>query len=108
MPVRSAIKVRIQSVAECSWGDVGTATAMTLQGGTDYPMLGIIRLALNRPYTFVVLAILILIVGPLAHLRTPVDIFPNIKLPSSASSGPTTACRPTKCPTASSRTSSGR
>jgi multidrug efflux pump subunit AcrB len=44
-------------------------------------MLGIIRLALNRPYTFVVLAILILIIGPLALLRTPVDIFPNIKLP---------------------------
>ncbi len=44
-------------------------------------MLGIIRLALNRPYTFIVLAILILIIGPLAILRTPVDIFPNIKLP---------------------------
>ena len=44
-------------------------------------MLGIIRLALNRPYTFVVLAILILIVGPFAILRTPTDIFPNIKLP---------------------------
>ncbi len=44
-------------------------------------MLGIIRLALNRPYTFVVLAILILIVGTLSALRTPVDIFPNIKLP---------------------------
>ncbi len=44
-------------------------------------MLGIIRLALNRPYTFVVLAILIVIVGVLAALRTPTDIFPNIKLP---------------------------
>ncbi|HEX3895448.1 MAG TPA: efflux RND transporter permease subunit [Rudaea sp.] len=44
-------------------------------------MLGIVRLALNRPYTFVVLAILILIVGTLSALRTPVDIFPNIKLP---------------------------
>ncbi|MDR3386207.1 MAG: efflux RND transporter permease subunit [Rudaea sp.] len=44
-------------------------------------MLGIIRLALNRPYTFVVLAILILIIGPLAILRTPIDIFPDIKLP---------------------------
>ena len=44
-------------------------------------MLGIIRLALSRPYTFVVLAILIVIVGTLAALRTPTDIFPNIKLP---------------------------
>ena len=44
-------------------------------------MLGIIRLALSRPYTFVVLAILIVIVGTLSALRTPTDIFPNIKLP---------------------------
>jgi len=44
-------------------------------------MLAIIRLALRRPYTFVVLAILILLVGPLAILRTPTDIFPDIKLP---------------------------
>jgi multidrug efflux pump subunit AcrB len=43
-------------------------------------MLAIIRLALRRPYTFVVLAILILLIGPLAILRTPTDIFPNIKL----------------------------
>ncbi len=41
----------------------------------------IIRLALGRPYTFFVLAIAILLFGPLAILRTPVDIFPDIKLP---------------------------
>ena len=41
----------------------------------------IVRLALKRPYTFVVLALLILMVGPLAALRTPVDIFPNINIP---------------------------
>ncbi|MBB5457015.1 efflux RND transporter permease subunit [Paraburkholderia sp. Cpub6] len=41
----------------------------------------IVRLALRRPYTFVVLAVLILIVGPLAILRTPTDIFPNIDIP---------------------------
>src|SRR5499427_9484719 len=44
-------------------------------------MLGLVRIALNRPYTFVVLALLILIVGPLAALRTPTDIFPNINIP---------------------------
>src|SRR5215469_13650564 len=44
-------------------------------------MLGIVRIALKRPYTFVVLAIFILIVGPLAALRTPTDIFPDIKIP---------------------------
>jgi multidrug efflux pump subunit AcrB len=44
-------------------------------------MLAIVRLALRRPYTFVVLAILILLLGPLAALRTPTDIFPEIKIP---------------------------
>src|ERR1700754_1137149 len=44
-------------------------------------MIGIVRVALTRPYTFVVLALLILIVGPLAALRTPVDIFPDIRIP---------------------------
>jgi CzcA family heavy metal efflux pump len=44
-------------------------------------MLGIVRIALTRPYTFVVLALLILIIGPLAAMRTPTDIFPDIKIP---------------------------
>ncbi|HEY4049233.1 MAG TPA: efflux RND transporter permease subunit [Acidobacteriaceae bacterium] len=41
----------------------------------------IVRLALRRPYTFVVLAILLLIMGPVTILRTPTDIFPNINIP---------------------------
>ncbi|HDR9226824.1 TPA: efflux RND transporter permease subunit [Burkholderia vietnamiensis] len=41
----------------------------------------IVRLALRRPYTFVVLALLIFIAGPLALLRMPTDIFPNIDIP---------------------------
>ena len=41
----------------------------------------IVKLALRRPYTFVVLAVLIFIIGPLAILRTPTDIFPNINIP---------------------------
>jgi multidrug efflux pump subunit AcrB len=44
-------------------------------------MLAIVRLALNRPYTFVVVAMLIFIAGTLAALRMPVDIFPNINIP---------------------------
>ena len=44
-------------------------------------MLWIVRVALQRPYTFIVLALFILIVGPLAALRTPTDIFPNIGVP---------------------------
>ncbi len=41
----------------------------------------IVQLALRRPYTFVVLALLLLIIGPLAITRTPTDIFPNINIP---------------------------
>jgi multidrug efflux pump subunit AcrB len=41
----------------------------------------IVRLALRRPYTFVVLAVLILILGTLSSLTTPTDIFPNINIP---------------------------
>jgi len=44
-------------------------------------MNAIVRIALSRPYTFVVLALLLLIVGPLAALRTPTDIFPDIRIP---------------------------
>jgi multidrug efflux pump subunit AcrB len=41
----------------------------------------IVRLALRRPYTFVVASILLLILGPVSILRTPTDIFPNIDIP---------------------------
>ena len=41
----------------------------------------IVRLALRRPYTFVVVSILLLILGPVTILRTPTDIFPNIDIP---------------------------
>jgi CzcA family heavy metal efflux pump len=44
-------------------------------------MLGIVRIALQRPYTFVVLAIFIFIVGCLSALRAPTDIFPAINIP---------------------------
>ena len=41
----------------------------------------VVRLALRRPYTFVVMSILILIMGGLAIVRTPTDIFPTIDIP---------------------------
>ena len=41
----------------------------------------IVRLALQRPYTFVVMALLILILSPIVIIRTPVDIFPEINIP---------------------------
>ena len=44
-------------------------------------MIWIVKVALVRPYTFVVMALLILIFGPVAALETPTDIFPNIGVP---------------------------
>ena len=44
-------------------------------------LLGLVRIALRRPYTFVVLALTLLIIGPLAAMRTPTDIFPDIRMP---------------------------
>jgi CzcA family heavy metal efflux pump len=44
-------------------------------------MIGIVKVALHRPLTFIVMAILIAIIGVSAAVRTPVDIFPNIRIP---------------------------
>src|ERR1700728_190909 len=44
-------------------------------------MLALVRIALSRPYTFVVSAFLILLLGTFAALRMPVDIFPSIDIP---------------------------
>ncbi|USI74873.1 efflux RND transporter permease subunit [Sphingomonas morindae] len=44
-------------------------------------MIGIVRIALARPLTFIVMAILIALIGSLQAARTPVDIFPNIGVP---------------------------
>ncbi|MET0918895.1 MAG: efflux RND transporter permease subunit, partial [Burkholderiales bacterium] len=41
----------------------------------------IVQVALRRPYTFIVLALLLLILGPLVIRRTPTDIFPSINIP---------------------------
>jgi CzcA family heavy metal efflux pump len=59
-----------------------TINALTRAGPENASsMIALVRIALSRPYTFVVLAILLLIVGPLAALRTPTDIFPDIRIP---------------------------
>jgi multidrug efflux pump subunit AcrB len=41
----------------------------------------IVRIALSRPYTFIVLGLLILLISPVVILSTPTDIFPNINIP---------------------------
>ena len=54
----------------------------------------IIRVALNRPYTFIVLALLILLISPVIIFRTPADIFPNINIPVIAVSWTYTGLNP--------------
>ena len=44
----------------------------------------IVRVALNRPYTFIVLAVLIVLMGGYAIVNTATDIFPNIRIPIAA------------------------
>ena len=41
----------------------------------------IVRLALRRPYTFIVVALLLILLSPFVLLRTPTDIFPVINIP---------------------------
>ena len=45
------------------------------------PVFAIVRIALSRPYTFIMSALLILLFGTFAALRMPVDIFPSIDIP---------------------------
>ena len=61
-------------------------------------MLGLVKTALHKPYTFIVLAIFICIIGPMAALRTPTDVFPISAFPWSPWSGSTTACPRTPWP----------
>ena len=44
-------------------------------------MLALVRIALERPYTFIVAALLIIIAGVLSIQRTPTDIFPQVDIP---------------------------
>ena len=41
----------------------------------------IVRIALTRPYTFIVAALVIVLMTPIVLLRTPTDVFPNIDIP---------------------------
>jgi 2-polyprenyl-6-methoxyphenol hydroxylase-like FAD-dependent oxidoreductase len=61
----------------------------------------IVALALRRPYTFIVMALVIILLTPLTILRTPPTSFPTSIFPSYRWCGSTPACRPPTCPTAS-------
>jgi multidrug efflux pump subunit AcrB len=57
----------------------------------------IVNVVLDRPYTFIILALLILLFSPVIILRTPVDIFPNINIPVVAISWTYTGLNPEEC-----------
>src|SRR5579863_9738212 len=60
----------------CIWGSSLLHPARETKG-----IMWIVRVALQRPYTFIVLGLLILFLSPVVILRTPTDIFPNINIP---------------------------
>jgi multidrug efflux pump subunit AcrB len=68
----------------------------------------IVKLALSCPYTFVVLALVLILVSPVILLRTPVDIFPNINIPVISVIWTYTGLAPVEMGTALSPSSSGR
>ena len=70
-------------------------------------MIWIVQVALRRPYTFIVLALLIAIFGVLSAIRTPTDIFPNIDIPVIAVAWQCTGLNPQEW-NASTRTSARR
>ena len=45
------------------------------------PIMWIVKIALSRPYTFIVLALVLFLFAPVMLMRTPVDIFPEINVP---------------------------
>ena len=44
----------------------------------------IVRIALRRPYTFIVAALVLILMAPIILQRTPTDVFPNIDIPVAA------------------------
>jgi len=62
-------------------GETRSADLPRHDADESFTMAAIVRLALLRPYTFVVMSILILIFGVLSIFRTPTDIFPSIGIP---------------------------
>ncbi len=72
-------------VAECRMPDTNAVAPGDGPGNgvedRSQAMASIVRLALSRPYTFIVMSILILIFGVMSILRTPTDIFPRIGIP---------------------------
>src|SRR5271166_4568191 len=64
-----------------SWTGGSSAAGLHQLARNPAPMMWLVRLALKRPYTFVVMSMLIAILGGLTILRMPTDIFPDIDIP---------------------------
>src|SRR6202041_27162 len=61
---------------------VGSATSCRYSSQrVPHIMLALVRIALSRPLTFIVMAVLTALIGPLTALSTPVDILPDINIP---------------------------
>src|SRR5579859_7280658 len=73
--------------ADTQMEEIGDGTVVSLSrnavrhAGGGPAMIGIVKIALRRPYTFVVMALLILLFGTVSAVRTPTDVFPNINIP---------------------------
>src|ERR1700761_4388287 len=67
--------------ANCAALALKVSKAVARRKGAQRDSMWIVKLALSRPYTFIVLALLILLAAPVSTLRTPTDIFPNINIP---------------------------
>jgi Cu/Ag efflux pump CusA len=77
------------------------------EGNLEIVFVWIVQTALRRPYTVIVLALLIAISGGLSAVRTPTDIFPNINIPVISVVWAYNGSCPTICPVASSIIMSG-
>ena len=63
------------------WRGVWGASTLALLQQTEHPLMSMVQLALKRPYTFLVMAILIVLATPFALKNMATDIFPEINIP---------------------------
>src|SRR5580658_50859 len=77
----SAGLIRSTTMVDSTSKRPGSCSPHAGRGANTSPMMWIVRLALRRPYTFVVFALLILILGVYSIESMPTDIFPNIDIP---------------------------
>jgi CzcA family heavy metal efflux pump len=70
-----------KSISESNYFDIHLSSRLSQNVPGENKIMWIVRLALNKPYTFIVAAILIVVLGLTSIATTPTDIFPNIDIP---------------------------